>query len=147
MKITLAQSRCLNTDTSRDDPNMYTFTGASCVTTSTLSFYTSFRPRHVTSSQISEPRVVLLLHSSSIVLFFVVVFDSIVVSRRSSSPRRLSLLRTKWFLTHNECLVLSVLSVSSTLYFYTLFERGGWSSIDWGCSILDVTWLRDDSSI
>jgi hypothetical protein len=77
LKITIVSpSRCLNAGTSRGVPSMCIFSGASCATTSTLMFYVSFRPRHATSSRISEPSLVLLsLSSSSSVLFFAVVFD------------------------------------------------------------------------
>jgi hypothetical protein len=68
LKITLTQSRCLNTGISRGAPNTCTFPSAWCATTSTLTFYVSFRPRHATRSQLSAPRLVLLLSSSSSVL-------------------------------------------------------------------------------
>lgn len=125
LKTTLAPSRCLSMDTSRAAPSTCTFAGVSCATTSTLAFYASFRPRHATSSQISEPRLVLIFSSSSSVLYFAVVFDSIVASPRASSSRRLSLLGAKWLLAHQTRLVLSTLPVSSALHSCILELRGG----------------------
>jgi hypothetical protein len=83
LKTTLAPSRCLSMDASRAAPSTCTFAGVSCATTSTTASSASFRPRHATSSQISEPRLVLIFSSSSSVLFFAVVFDS-----TRSSPRQ-----------------------------------------------------------